>query len=59
MLQAANSRGCGLLLPDSTATDMDAPVENPFIQNLSDSYGPMLAGAAMSCALWGISCMQL
>ncbi|KAI0704558.1 hypothetical protein C8Q76DRAFT_177027 [Earliella scabrosa] len=38
---------------------MTTPVENPYIQDLSTSYGPMLAGAALSCALWGISCMQL
>ncbi|TFK79070.1 hypothetical protein K466DRAFT_606422 [Polyporus arcularius HHB13444] len=33
--------------------------ENPYIQNLSSSYGPMIVGTAFSCALWGISCMQL
>ncbi|KAI0741061.1 hypothetical protein C8Q76DRAFT_210465 [Earliella scabrosa] len=35
------------------------PGEDPHIRDLSGSWGPMLACAAVSYALWGISCMQL
>ncbi|KAI0666403.1 hypothetical protein C8Q78DRAFT_1059322 [Trametes maxima] len=38
-----------------------APVvlENPIILNLTESYGPILVGGILSCAVWGISCMQM
>ncbi|KAI0704571.1 hypothetical protein C8Q76DRAFT_177410 [Earliella scabrosa] len=40
-------------------TMVEPAVENPFILDLSDTYGLFLASVASSCALWGISCMQL
>ncbi|GJE90602.1 hypothetical protein PsYK624_067460 [Phanerochaete sordida] len=36
-----------------------APTENPIIMNVMSVYGYMVIGGAISCALWGIGCMQM
>ncbi|GJE90603.1 hypothetical protein PsYK624_067470 [Phanerochaete sordida] len=36
-----------------------APLENPIILNAMSVYGFMIVGAAFSCALWGVGCMQM
>lgn len=34
------------------------PLENPYILDLMPSFGAQIIGAAISTALWGVSCMQ-
>lgn len=38
---------------------MSTTANNPFILDLTDSYGPILIGSLFSCVLWGVSCMQM
>ncbi|KAI0027903.1 hypothetical protein K488DRAFT_90331 [Vararia minispora EC-137] len=35
-----------------------SPTENPFVFDLSSTYGAVLLGAYLSCAFWGINVMQ-
>ena len=43
----------------SNSTACPIPVENPHILNIQDTYGYNLIGAFFSCAVWGVSCLQL
>jgi hypothetical protein len=35
------------------------PTENPIILDLTTTFGGMLIGCFLSCAVWGVSCLQM
>lgn len=42
----------------ATPNTTQLPLENPYIMNVSSSYGAMLIGSFISCAVWGVSSLQ-
>ncbi|KAK0460562.1 uncharacterized protein EV420DRAFT_1532945 [Desarmillaria tabescens] len=46
-------------MANTTTSNCPVPTENPIILDLTSSYGSLLVGSWLACAMWGVSSLQV
>ncbi|KAK0184109.1 hypothetical protein F5146DRAFT_1145740 [Armillaria mellea] len=46
-------------MANTTMSDWIVPTENPIVVDLTSTYGALLVGSWLACAMWGVSSLQV
>ncbi|KAK0431452.1 hypothetical protein EV421DRAFT_1853569 [Armillaria borealis] len=53
------SANISAIMANTTTSNWIVPTENPIVLDLTSTYGSLLVGSWLACAMWGVSSLQV